>query len=317
MPRGRWMLLLTGIVLLGTPGRAGAANYRWIDDDGVIHLTNRSPEKPAPVPDPRTPTADAGKPRDVPSRRTESVATEVMRLSGLDAQADLLAMTIRGELERRRRAGYTPAPGTATVVADIFSADGLRENMHQALARSLQADRARTLLAWLRTPLSQRIVSFESAWPTAERQVELTAFVNELTARPPSAARLALIHRLEHAKEVGQGTALVLAAAGTALERSLTSESAGPAAVAPMDEDARFRTMTSLLYTYQELSDVELARYVVFLESPTGRWLTSLTRSAVLASLGPLGDPWRSGPGSTARTRAKSAEPARAAGPRN
>ena len=312
-------VVLSGLVLLGSLTPAAATNYRWIDDDGVIHLTNRAPDKPVPLPSPRPPAASSEtlKPREIPTRKSESVATEVMRLSGLDAQADLLAMTIRGELDRRRRAGYTPAPGTATVVADIFSADGLRENMRHALAKSLEPERARVLLAWLRTPLSQRIVSFESAWPTAERQVELTAFVNELTVSTPSANRLALIHRLERAKEVGQGSALVLAAAGTALERSITSEQLSPAVVAPMDDDARFRIMTSLHFTYYGLSDTELARYVAFLESPTGRWFTSVIRSTVLASLGALGDTWRPGPGSTARPRPKSGETARAAGPRN
>lgn len=316
--RATLRIAVGGLVLMSALRPAEAANYRWVDDDGVIHLTNRAPDRPAPAPDARVlAPSGASKPRDTGNRRTESAATEVMRLSGLDAQADLLAATIRGEFERRLRAGFTPAAGTATVVADVFSANGLRESMHQALARSLDGERARAVLAWLRGALSQRIVASETTWPTAERQVELTAFVNDLTTRPPSAARLALIQRLERARDVEQGSALVLAAAGIALDRSLASSSAGSPTAAPADENARFRTMTSLHFTYQELSDVELARYVGFLESPTGRWFTSVTRAAVLASLRPLGDPGRPGPGSPARLRPKSPEMARAADRKN
>lgn len=316
MHAGARIVVVSGLVLLSAGRPAVAANYRWIDDNGVIHLTNRAPDRPAPVPVPRSPAvpSDDARPRDGgTSRRADSIAAEVMRLSGLDAQADLVAMTIRGEFERWRRAGYTPAPGTATVVADTFSADGLRSVMHHTLARSLEAERARALLAWLRTPLSQRIVSFESAWPTPERQIELTSFVNDLTATPPSPARLALVHRLERAKEVGHGSALVLAAAGTALERSLTSGQTSPPVVATMDESTRFRTMTSLLFTYRELSDTELARYVTFLETPTGRWFTRVTRAALLASLGSSEPPLRGAP----RARASVSDASRAAGQKN
>src|SRR5262249_48085967 len=218
--RATLRIAVGGLVLMSALRPAEAANYRWVDDDGVIHLTNRAPDRPAAAPDARVlAPSGASKPRDTGNRRTESAATEVMRLSGLDAQADLLAATIRGEFERRLRAGFTPAAGPATVAADVFSVNELRERMHQALARSLDGERARAVLAWLRGALSPRIVASETTWPTAERQVELTVFVNDLTARPPSATRLALIQRLERARDVEQGSALVLAAAGIALER--------------------------------------------------------------------------------------------------
>jgi hypothetical protein len=49
--------------------------------------------------------------------------------------------------------------------------------------------------------------------------------------------------------------------------------------------------MVSLLFTYRDLSDADLGRYVSFLESPTGRWFTRIVQSAFLTSLDPFDQP--------------------------
>jgi hypothetical protein len=62
--------------------------------------------------------------------------------------------------------------------------------------------------------------------------------------------------------------------------------------------------MTSLLFTYRDLSDAELARYVTVLESPSGRWFTQVVRAAFLASLEPPGS--RERPGTVTAGKRKS-----------
>ncbi|HEV8227118.1 MAG TPA: hypothetical protein VGQ74_08940, partial [Methylomirabilota bacterium] len=68
-------------------------------------------------------------------------------------------------------------------------------------------------------------------------------------------------------------------------------EKGGPKANPMVDENARVRTMVSLLFTYRDLSDADLGRYVSFLESPTGRWFTRIVQSAFLTSLDPFDQP--------------------------
>jgi hypothetical protein len=332
MMRESFRIFAAGALLFGTICPTAEATYRWVDDDGVVHLTNsrarfeahgrgETQEQAGAVPErqPRGSAAgaplDVSKPKEGPElRRAESATTEVMRLSGLTLQVDLLAMMIQGEFERLRSLGFQPA-GAASLVAQTFSAETLRSNMHQALSRSLDPERTSMLLAWLRTPLSQRIVSVESALPTADRQTELIAFVNKLPATFPAPARLALIHRLEKAGEVTQGSAIVLAAAGAALRRTLRPfvspaimaqpDRDGQQASPAIDELSRFRTMVSLLFTYRELSDAELGRYVSVLESPTGRWFNQVTHAAFLASLEPLDQPKQAGVTTAAGRRVK------------
>jgi len=245
----------------------------------------------------------------------ESVTAEVMRLSGLAFQVELLAMMVQGEFERWKSLGFRPVGGVATIVAKTFSADTLLSKMHPSLARSLNHERTNVLLAWLRSPLSQRIVSLETASSTDERQKELVAFINKLPSTPPAPTRLALIHRLARAGDVTQGSASVMAAAGAALQRTVRPliSPAGMAQrdidgyqVSPaIDERSRLRIMMSLLFTYSSLSDAELGRYVAVLESPTGRWFTQISHSAFLASLGPLDQPKRTGAVTAAGRRAK------------
>jgi len=313
MIRHAGLIILAGALLLGTGGPAAAATYRWIDDDGVINLSNdpmryeayrkrANLDQAAAGPPPQSQGSLSGDSPDVSKpvegaglRRTENVTTEVMRLSGLDYQVDLMAMVIQAEFERWRHLGFRPAGGAANVVARTFSPETLRGNMHQSLAQHLDQERTRLLLAWLRSPLSQRIVALESASPSADRENELAAFVNQLPSTPPTAARLALIHRLERAGEVTDSSATVAAAAVAALRRAVApfvspgamarDGADGQPASPTIDEGYRLRIMTSLLFTYRDLRDADLGRYVSVLESPTGRWFTQVSRSAFLASL--------------------------------
>lgn len=316
MKRGASSLLAGAFVLAAIC--PAAATYRWTDEDGVVHLSNRptsvetsrrraNPDQAVPVPEPPPPGSTVT-PAEISRfkeraelRRMESVTTEVMRLSGLTVQVDLLAVMILGEFDRLRSVGLQPAAGATPVVAQTFGAEPLRSSVQEALSRSLDPERTRALLAWLRAPLSQRIVALECALPSAERQTELIDFVNQLPSRPPSPTRLMLIHRLERVTDATQGSAVVRAAAGAALRKALGPfvsatamaqlETGGSKPRPSVDENARFRTMVSLFFTYRDLSDADLGRYVSFLESPTGRWFTRTVQGAFLTSLDPFDQP--------------------------
>ena len=301
------------LFLLGTGGSASAAIYRWVDNDGVVNYSDSpgrfeayqrqvNPERAGPLTEPMPQRSAPADPPGVstPVERTslsriESITVEVMRLSGLDVQVGLVAAMIHGEFEKWRMLGFRPPAGSEHMVARRFNADMLRGNVYQSLARHLGQPQSGVLLTWLRSPLSQRIVAHENASSTADGLSELADFINQLPSAPPTPARLALIHRLERAGEVTDSSAAVAAAAVVALRRTvmplvspgvmaqggLDAQPGSPA----IDEGYRLRIMTSLLFTYRDLSDAELGRYVTVLESPTGRWFSQITRQAFLASL--------------------------------
>src|SRR5262249_8882989 len=226
----------------------------------------------------------------------ESVAAEVMRLSGLDAHAAVIAATISNRFDWWTRSGGRPSAGSARLVTQRFGAEALRASVRHALPRYLPHPHAAALLGWLRSSLSRRIVEMENRASAAERLPELERFVNQLPSAAPGATRLALIHRLERAGQVIDGSAAVFSAATAALRLSVSPGASRQAPAAKVqidhedfggviDEHYRLRIMTSLVFTYAELSDADLARYVAFLESSTGRWFTRVTQLSLLAAL--------------------------------
>jgi uncharacterized protein DUF4124 len=319
MTPGASRLLCAALLVAASAAPARAAIYRWIDEEGVVNYTDerwrfdqfrrrtapydadvaveRRPEirpaEPAPPAPALLPPAPAPGEEASPGAM-HGAAEEVMRLSGLDAQVDGFSANVQAQFEmwRWRR----PDLGAARLaVAQAFSPDLLRRHMQWSLSQRLDAERTASLLTWLRTPLSRRIVERENPPPSRERTARQAAFLNGLPSSPPSPARVALLHRLDRAGDVTELSAVVLGAAGAALNQTVApflSPGALPRTAMsaeanrpPMDEMFRFRVMTALAFAYHGLSDDELGRYATFLESATGRWFTQVSRAALLGSL--------------------------------
>ena len=297
------------LCLLVAAAPATAALYRWEDDRGVVNYTDEFwrfdahrrrtgdddggplPGTGASAPRPDDATT-ASPPAAAGPRGVDDPSAEMMRLSGLDGQVDLLAAMVRAEFARWRQVSRHAA-AAAVVVEQTLGADALRRRMRAALAREMEPERAQAVLDWLRSPLSRRIVALEHA-AAATGRAEHVAFVDRLPGAPPAPARIALALRLERAAEVTSGSALVWARAASALRRTLTpfmpprmpARDAGEwSPIQAIDDGARLRVMTSLLFTYRDLSDADLARYVGMLESPAGRWFTRATRRAFVEAL--------------------------------
>ena len=246
-------------------------------------------------------------PRDEAARspRIVSITQEVIHLAGMEEQIQVLTAIAQSEIDqlswRFRWSGAVRAR-----LAKTFDPATLRQGMSRSLARRLDPVRTTVLLTWLRSPLSRRIVALESAPMTTARAATMAQFINQLPSAPLRSSRLALVHRVARASQAAESTAVVLAATGAALRRALPTLSAIEGSATPrdevdpgVDEMLRFRTMTALLFTYQDLRDDELGRYAAFLESPVGRWFTRVTRDALLDSLMP---PREGSPGAPVRS---------------
>jgi Domain of unknown function (DUF4124) len=294
--------------LLAGAGPAGAAVYRWVDEDSVVnysddrslfdaHRRRVGADRDDPLP---APPPGVAEPPDAPAlldaagrRRSEDTAAEMMRLAGLGQQCDLLSAMIQADLGRWRWGSGRAAGDTLT---QTFSAEGICRNVHRALVRQVDPSLTGSLLPWVRTPLSQRIVALEQRSASPDRRKEQAAFVNLMPSTPPPPARLALIHRLERAADVTENSAMVLAGVRAAVRKAVaplvgpavmaTRAADGQAALrAPIGEQFRLHVMLALLFAYAELHDADLGRYVSFLESTTGRWFTRITHRAFLAAL--------------------------------
>jgi len=306
----RHLALLALCALTAWPAGAHAGLIRLVDEDGVVIYTDnpwqfdvyrRQLDRDADG----EPGATRGASGDGTVRgesagrqKAESAAEEIMRLTGLNAHVEILSMVAQDEFERSlsrfRRSKFLKER-----VAFALDPGHLGQELKRQIARRLDRDRTAILLTWLRSPLSRRIVALETTPPSPDRAAVEATFVNELPVAPPAVTRLALIHRVDRASEATETSAAVMAATATAIRRAIIPTGPGsmarhfpaperePINPTALDETLRFRTVASLLFTYRELDDRDLARYAAFLESPTGRWFSRITRAAFVDALLP------------------------------
>jgi len=295
------------LVAMGPAVAAAASSYRWVDADGVVHYSDRPPagdpaaepaRRPeassAPRPGAETPSPlDGWAPRGGPRGPSpaEQMAQELIDRSGLDATLARISEAGRRALDTTHwRIRHNPRARAA--VAEAFEPRELRRAAARHLARGLDRPRGEAALAWLRSPLARRLLELDIAAAAPATAEARRTYVDALPGAPPPPARLALMHRLDRAFELSDSALELIEAVEDAVTRAtgpVTGRRQGrrdPAHRAWRDERARMQAMASALFAYRTLPDAELARYVAFAESPTGRWLAALQRGALLAALG-------------------------------
>jgi Domain of unknown function (DUF4124) len=322
------VLSLAGVLALGGP--AAAAVYRWVDDEGVVNYSDdrirydahrrRSgvePDEGVAPPPPRVAESSAREPASEPVRRAaaQDAAAEIMRLAGADRQCVVVSHMMQAAFGQWawRVGRVRTGPGA---VANAFGPEMLTRRMHAELLRRIDPATSGPALAWLRSPLSQRIVALETASIAADRRPAV-AFVDALPSAPPPAARVALLHRVERAADVSLNSVAVVDAVRIAVRQSLgpvadpaSAGQGGPAPFRlPVGEEHRLRVLLSMLFAYRDVSDIDLGRYAAFLESPSGRWLTRVTHQALLAALAADAPSAPSRPGRATPTAANAAVP--------
>ncbi len=225
-----------------------------------------------------------------PSNTTGAALDELLELSGLRAQLGALALGIRAELQELR-AGIDARDRVEMdrIAARHFDPEMLYTRVRLELGRRVDRAKLGAALAWYRSPLGRRITRHEVAAISAER-----------SGTPlPSDERLAQVQELD---ERGGASETTLDVAMT-LVRSLARSSAPlrPAhlrltsnqleerislariqAITPI----RIACLQHMLFAYRELTDVELAEYVRFVESPAGQWYVEAMDRALVDAAG-------------------------------
>ena len=311
-------VVVATIVVCAAWGEAGPpAAYRSTDAQGNVIYSDR----PRAADDLRAPAAvvvDA------------ALVDELFQTSGVDRRLPGLAAQVR--MEFQRHSGFAAAADRLTlseIVARQITADALYPLVRDEFLRTAKAERARDALAWYRSPFGRRVVGLEVRAAAPESQREFRSYTTSISSNLPG-ARVVLVRRLDDASRVTEtgldslvgmlrGFATAVDAARP-VERRMDRAQIEAQLKQTRDQafgPTRQGALVAMLFTYRDLSDAELARYVSFLESPTGRWFTRLTQSAFLVSLDPFDQPRRAGATTAAGKRPNSTEAVFTAGPRN
>jgi hypothetical protein len=299
MERHRTLLRTLSAVLLGialaSPFRADAAGaYKWTAPDGTVTYSDKPqpvvPEAAAPTPTAPTPAAPARE----PAPRIGATADEVLEMSGVKPQLAVAPVKIAAEFKPRRSLNAEDAAALEQILARNFAADRLYDQIRSEFKRRADSKKLPEVALWLRSPLGQKVTAVEVA-----AGVETDAAQRMIAFAPggrggPSAARVALMERIDWTAGVTDGalesTLAVARAMAMAINRALPPDERQTTAqverqIQQLRGQSRAKlaqaTVTYMLYQYRSLEDDELQQYADFLASDAGRWYTATMSKAM------------------------------------
>ncbi len=203
------------------------------------------------------------------------------------AQAEQLMLGNRMEVdERLRRAlerNCQPKQVYEAVLADF--------------SEQAEDTRLNSALAWLRSPLSRRMIELERSAKTPEGLRLLLGYANGLDEMPP-ARRLEKLQRLDEVIGLTEARVelrmQILRAVFEGFnqtvphDRRISEEEMNKAiqkAQAQMRASLKNSSLVSLLFTYRSSSDTEIGNYLAHWESDEGLWLSRSSRDALHAGV--------------------------------
>ena len=212
-----------------------------------------------------------------------SRAAELMRLSGIDAQLDRMQKDLVDPESQSLNFRPEDRVRVANIMRVTFAPEPLRASIRQDLARLLTPDVEEAALGWLRSDLGRKVRTLEAR---VENEGGLTlrhpALAKSILSTAPPERR-EMYRRLAAAIRYADANAdmlfnifaAVTHAASAASGRQLEHHFIRARAALSHRREEIVRTlnaqaMAALAYTYRDLSDDELLRYIAFAESPAG-----------------------------------------------
>ena len=216
---------------------------------------------------------------------SEAMVAEAVELIGLRRLTDEIATSAQGVARGVRHASFPPDV-LALATSKGFRADRLYEIAEDAFRSRASRSQLSTALVWLRSPLARHKRALETG---ASRDTR-ASFHAAIMKNPPSRARLELVQRLDIASGTSEAAVEIQAAMmGALLEGLETPASAAETVVEQARPQfaakTRARIQMSLLYTYKDVSDEDLADNLRYLESENGRWLSRVVLNALFAAM--------------------------------
>jgi hypothetical protein len=235
----------------------------------------------------------------------EGLLQDLYGKSGLEKQIVQLPMVVQAGFDQAAETDDRLKAMPRNVVGEIrasirtvFAPENIKKAILDECREKLSIDDMKEVMEWLDSPLGHRFARLEEAASTPEKYTEMQQFAQTLQESPPLPERLEIIRRLDDAAkatetsvEVAMNTQLAITIAVVA---SLPKEQQPTydklAAVVeqtrPQIESAmQTQTIISLLYTYSNVSDAELGRYIGFASSPTGKIYHEATISGLKKAL--------------------------------
>jgi hypothetical protein len=210
--------------------------------------------------------------------------------SGMNKQVKQIPLLIQANieqaLEKDDRINHLPRHTKSAIsgsVQDAFAPKRLKKIITKEVKESMTVKDLNTALKWLDSSLGKKCTRLEEASSTPEALSEVKKFAAQLKKAPPEKNRVNILRRLDAAVKATETNVEITMnaqlAVAFAVVKSLPLEQQGPLEdiAAQLEKNRpqieavmRSQTLLFALYTYQDLTNAELEKYIRFATSPSG-----------------------------------------------
>ena len=210
--------------------------------------------------------------------------------SGIDKQVRQLPLLIQSSVvqafEKDDRINDLPRHTKTAIsgsVQESFSPERIKKTIIKEVTATMTVKDLNMVLKWLDSPLGKKCTRLENAASTPETLSGVKKFAARLKQAPPAAKRLDILRRLDAAVkatetnvEIAMNTQLAVAYAivkslPEEQQRSITDIAAQLEKNRPQIEAVmKSQTLLFALYTYRDLTNAELEKYIRFAACPAG-----------------------------------------------
>jgi hypothetical protein len=229
---------------------------------------------------------------------SRSIQTLMIK-SGLSKQLEQIAPMVQAAVTQQNQGSQALSPEEVKelsgMAARAFGAKALKEKVQKHIQANLSETDIQAALAWLSTPLGEKITKLEEDASTPAAYGEMQKMADKLTG---NAGRVDLARKLDNAVKATETGVAVALNTQTALIAALTS--GAPPEKRPTIENIEKEvmknkgqiqstveqaTLLSFLYAYRSLSDAEIGKYIDFAGSASGKKYHAVTAEGVTAAV--------------------------------
>jgi hypothetical protein len=215
----------------------------------------------------------------------EPIARQIYSASStrqqLESVASQVAADVRGVAEDSQRPLPVAATDMEAAARRAYATDAMEKTVIAEMKAQLQPAEAQEILAWFASPLGRNFTALVIAAGQPEEQAKLQQFAQAISNNPPPEDRLALMESLQTCQRLTEGSTQLLlnmnSASAIALLDNPLDENAVRSVRGSLEEERPRLTgevgalmLVLLTYSYRDVSNEDVQKYVAFCNSPAG-----------------------------------------------
>ena len=215
-----------------------------------------------------------------------ALASEVMRVSGLEQQLGQTTRSINDSLKKAEESGKaTPEQREiGAVMLEAFGTESILASVGKQLADQLNEGELQKVLSWYEGDPGQKLIRLENQLADPEKAKELVEFAKQTEQNPIPEARQSLYKKLDKATlttettvdmQLNSRVAMVKAMNKTAKsEKKLTDAEINEKIESQRPKAMEFMQQINLIkfgYLFKDVSESDVEAYAKFAESDVGR----------------------------------------------